>query len=59
MKILKTVKGKLLSRILLVVIIGIIAIGSLGSFLNFFSTQSTLETTLSKIAVRTRMQMQN
>lgn len=59
MKILKTVKGKLLGRILSVVIIGIIMIGFLGSFLNFYSTQSTLETTLSQIALRTSVQMEN
>ena len=35
MKILKTVKSKLLVRILSVVVIGIVAIGILGSYLNF------------------------
>jgi len=41
MKILKTVKGKLLVRILLVVVIGIAVIGILGSYLNFHSTRAT------------------
>ena len=59
MKILKTVKGKLLVRILSVVVIGIVAIGILGSFLNFHSTQVTLETTLSELALQTSVRMQN
>lgn len=59
MKIQKTVKGKLLVRILLVVIIGIIAIGIIGSYLNFRSTQSALETTLSEIALQTSVRLQN
>lgn len=59
MKILKTVKGKLLMRILSAVVIGIVAIGILGSFLNFQSTQTTLETTLSELALQTSVRMQN
>ena len=59
MKIQKTVKGKLLVRILSVVIIGIIAIGILGSYLNFHSTQSTLETTLSELAIQTSVRLEN
>lgn len=59
MKILKTVKGKLLLRILSVVVIGIAAIGILGSYLNFHSTQATLETTLSELALQTSVRLQN
>lgn len=59
MKILKTVKGKLLVRILPVVIIGIVVIGILGSYLNFHSTRSTLETTLSELALQTSIRLEN
>ncbi len=59
MKTLKTVKGKLLVRILSVVIIGILAIGILGSYLNFHSTQATIETTLSELALQTSTRVQN
>lgn len=59
MKILKTVKGKLLGRILSVVVIGIVAIGMLGSYLNFRGTQATLETTLSELALQTSVRVEN
>ena len=59
MKILKTVKGKLLVRILSVVVIGIAVIGILGSYLNFRSTQSTLETTLSELALQASVRLEN
>lgn len=59
MKILKTVKGKLLVRILSVVVIGIVVIGVLGSYLNFHSTQTTLEATLSELALQTSVRMEN
>ncbi len=59
MKILKTVKGKLLGRILSVVVIGIVAIGMLGSYLNFHGTQATLETTLSELALQTSVRVEN
>lgn len=59
MKIQKTVKGKLLVRILSVVIIGIIAIGIVGSVMNLRSTQSTLETTLSELALQTSVRLEN
>ncbi len=59
MKILRTVKGKLLGRILSVVVIGIIAIGIIGSYLNYYSTQATLETTLSELALQASVRMQN
>ena len=59
MKKLKTVKGKLLVRILSVVVIGTLAIGILGSYLNFLSTQDTLETTLSEIALQTSVRLEN
>ena len=42
MKILKTVKSKLLVRILSVVVIGIVAIGILGSYLNFQALRQRL-----------------
>lgn len=59
MKILKTVKGKLLGRILSVVVIGIVVIGMLGSYLNFHGTQATLETTLSELALQTSVRVEN
>ena len=59
MKILKTVKSKLLRRILSVVFIGITAIGILGSYLNFRSTGSTLETTLSELALQASVRLEN
>ena len=59
MKILKTVKSKLLVRILSVVVIGIVAIGILGCYLNFRSTQAALESTLSELALQTSVRLQN
>ncbi len=59
MKILKTVKGKLLRRILSVVVIGFFAVGILSSYLNFRNTQSTLETTLSELALQTSVRLEN
>lgn len=59
MKIQKTVKGKLLGRILSVVVIGIAAIGILGSYLNFHSTQATIENTLSELALQTSVRLEN
>lgn len=59
MKILKTVKGKLLGRILSVVVIGIVAIGILGSYLNLRGTQATLETTLSELALQASVRLEN
>ncbi|MCM1330200.1 MAG: methyl-accepting chemotaxis protein [Ruminococcus sp.] len=59
MKILKTVKGKLLVRILSVVFIGIAAIGIISSWLNVHSTEATLETMLSEIALQTSERVQN
>ncbi|MBD5139204.1 MAG: HAMP domain-containing protein [Ruminococcus sp.] len=59
MNILKTVKGKLLVRILSVVVIGIVVIGILGSYLNLRSTQSTLETTLSELALQASVRLEN
>lgn len=59
MKKIKTVKSKLLGRILPVVIIGIVLIGFLGSYLNFHSTKAVLETTLSDIAAQTSVRLEN
>ena len=59
MKILNTVKSKLLRRILSVVFIGITVIGILGSYLNFRSTVSTLETTLSELSFQTSVRLEN
>nr|MDE5576827.1 HAMP domain-containing protein [Oscillospiraceae bacterium] len=59
MKNLKTVKSKLLRRILSVVFIGITVIGILGSYLNFRSTRSTLETTLSELALQASVRLEN
>ncbi len=55
----KTVKGKLLARILSVVIIGTVVIGVLGSYLNYHSTQATLESTLSELALQTSTRVSN
>lgn len=59
MKIYKTFKTKLLLRILSVVVIGTAALGILGSYQNFHSTQSTLETTLSELALQTSVRLEN
>ena len=59
MKKLKTVRGKLLARILPVIVIGIAVIGVLGGYLNFKSTRATIETTLSEIALQTSVRLQN
>lgn len=56
---MKTVKGKLLVRILLVVVIGVIVLSLLGGVLNYVSTYSTIETTLSEIALQTSARLQN
>ena len=59
MNIYKTVKGKLLVRILSVVVIGIVKIGVLGGYLNYHSTQATIEDTLSELALQTSTRVQN
>ncbi|MCH5204226.1 MAG: methyl-accepting chemotaxis protein [Oscillospiraceae bacterium] len=59
MKKLKTVKGKLLGRILSVVVIGVVLIAFLGSYLNYHSTYSTIETTLSELALQEGVRLQN
>ncbi len=56
---LKTVKGKLLARILSVIIIGVIAIGVLGSYLNYHSTQATVDSMLSELALQTSTRVSN
>ena len=59
MKKQKTVKGKLLVRILSVVVIGVVVIVGLGGYLNYHSTYSTLQTTLSELALQTSARLQN
>lgn len=59
MKNLRTVKSKLLGRILSVVVIGIVLIAVLGGYLNYHSTFATIETTLSEIALQTSARLQN
>lgn len=59
MKNINSVKGKLLRRILSVVILGIIAIAIVGSYLNFKSAYSTIETTLSELALQTSVRLEN
>ena len=56
---LRTVKGKLLVRILSVVVVGIIIIGVLSGYLNYHSTYASLEDTLSEIALQTSTRIQN
>jgi len=56
---MKTVKGKLLARILSVVIIGIVVIGALSGYLNYHSTLATLESTLSELALQTSTRVSN
>ena len=59
MKKQKTVKGKLLVRILTVVILGVLVLSLLGGVLNYVSTYTTIETTLSEIALQTSARLQN
>ncbi len=56
---MKTVKGKLLTRILSVVIIGVVVIGVLGGYLNYHSTQATVESMLSELALQTSTRVSN
>ena len=56
---MKTVKGKLLWRILSVVVIGIVLIVTLGGYLNYHSTYKTLESTLSEVALQTSFRLKN
>lgn len=59
MKILNTVKGKILRRVLSIVVLDVVVIGVLGGYLNFRSTQSTLESTLSELAIQTSVRLEN
>lgn len=59
MKNSNTVKGKLLMRILSVVVIGIVLIAALGGYLNYHSTYATIETTLSELAIQTSFRLKN
>ncbi len=59
MKIYKTFKAKLLTRILSVVVLGVSLIGFLGSYLNFKSSKATLDATLSQIALQTSVRVEN
>ena len=59
MKTLRTVKGKLLLRILSVVVTGIILIVITGGFLNYHSSYATIKTTLSELALQTSVRLQN
>ncbi|MCM1165882.1 MAG: methyl-accepting chemotaxis protein [Lachnospiraceae bacterium] len=47
---LNTLKGKILSRILLLIIVGVAAIGIVGCVLNFTSSNETLQETMTVIA---------
>ena len=55
----RTVKNKLLVRILLVVVLGVILIVGIGGFLNYHSTFTTLQTTLSELSLQTSARLQN
>ena len=59
MKTLQTVKGKLLGRILSVVVIGVVLIVALGGYLNYHSSFSAVETTLSELALQTSYRLKN
>ena len=59
MKILSTVKGKLLVRILSIVVIGVVLIVALGGYLNYHSSYSAVETTLSELALQTSYRLKN
>ncbi|MCH5195867.1 MAG: methyl-accepting chemotaxis protein [Oscillospiraceae bacterium] len=59
MKQQKTVKGKLLVRILLVVLTGVILIVGLGGYLSYHSSYTTIRTTLSELAIQTSVRLQN
>lgn len=59
MKISNTVKGKLLVRILSVVVAGILLIAILGGYLNYHSTYATIKTTLSELSLQTSFRLKN
>lgn len=59
MKIYKTFKAKLLTRILTVVVLGVSLIGFLGSYLNFKSSKATLDATLTQIALQASVRVEN
>ena len=59
MKISKTVKSKLLVRILSVVVVGVVLIVIAGGFLNYHSSYATIKTTLSELAQQTSVRLQN
>lgn len=59
MKILNTVKGKILRRVLSIIVLDVVVIGVLGGYLNFRGTQSTLESTLSELAIQTSVRLEN
>lgn len=59
MKIYKTFKAKLLTRILSVVVLGVSLIGFLGCYLNFKSSKATLEATLPQLALQASVRVEN
>ena len=54
-----SIKSKLLVRMLSVIIVGVAVIGFLGCYLNYASTQSTLDSTMSELALQCSVRLQN
>ncbi len=54
-----SLKGKLLFRILLVVIVGVVVLGVVGCYMNVLSSKNTLDTTLSELSLQTSVRVQN
>ncbi len=55
---LKSLKGKILSRILPIVLLGTVLIGAIGSYFNFSSSMKTLEITLSELVQECAVQLE-
>ncbi len=54
-----SLKGKLLFRILLVVIVGVIVLGVVGCWLNIVSSKNTLDITLRELSLQCSVRVQN
>ena len=59
MKKQRTVKGKLLTRIFSIIIIGILGIVLFGGLMNYVNTHRTIQTTLSEITLQTGARLTN
>ena len=54
-----SIKSKLLIRILTIIVVGVSVIGFLGCYLNYASTISTLESTMTELALQCSVRLQN